>query len=207
VFMKVLVAGGAGYIGSCCTEYLLDQGHEVVVFDSLVKGHRAAVDARARFVQGELADRARVFQTLEAEQVDGIIHFAAFIEVGESMLDPGKYFRNNVACGLNLFDAAVATGVRKIVFSSTAAVYGMPDRVPIPETAATRPINPYGESKLTVERILHWYWKVHGLRYHAPRYFNAAGATARSGEAHDPESHLIPIVLQVAEGRREKVLI
>ncbi|NOY82729.1 MAG: UDP-glucose 4-epimerase GalE [Kiritimatiellaeota bacterium] len=205
--MRILVAGGAGYIGSCCTEYLLDHGHEVVVFDSLVKGHRAAVDPRARFIWGELADRSRVFRTLEAEQVDGIIHFAAFIEVGESMRDPGKYFRNNVACGLNLFDAAVATGVGKIVFSSTAAVYGMPEHVPIPESESTRPINPYGESKLIVEKILRWYWEVHGLRYHALRYFNAAGATEQFGEAHDPESHLIPIVLQVAEGRRKKVSV
>lgn len=205
--MKILVAGGAGYIGSCTTEYLLDRGHDVVVYDSLVTGHRAAVDARARFVQGELADRDKVLAVLQAERPQGIIHFAAFIEVGESMQDPGKYFRNNVACGLNLLDAATACGVRKVVFSSTAAVYGMPRRVPIPETEKTEPINPYGESKLAFERILRWYHEIHGLGYVALRYFNACGATARRGEDHHPESHLIPIVLQVALGQRAGVQV
>ena len=205
--MRVLVAGGAGYIGSCCTEYLLDHGHEVVVLDSLVKGHRQAVDPRAQFVRGELADAATVRSVLGREQVDGIIHFAAFIEVGESMTDPGKYFRNNVACGLNLLDAAVDAGVPKIVFSSTAAVYGLPRSIPIPETADTVPINAYGESKLTFERMLRWYHEIHGLKYHALRYFNAAGASAHFGEDHQPESHLVPIVLQALLGQREQVSI
>ena len=203
--MRILVAGGAGYIGSCCTEYLLDHGHEVVVFDSLLKGHRQAVDQRARFVRGELADAAAVRDAVAGEKLDGIIHFAAFIQVGESMTDPGKYFRNNVACGLNLLDAAVRANVPKIVFSSTAAVYGLPSRVPIPETEGTVPINAYGESKLIFERVLGWYQKIHGLKYHALRYFNAAGATAHFGEDHQPETHLIPIVLQAALGQRELV--
>jgi len=205
--MRILVAGGAGYIGSCCTEYLLDHGHEVTVYDSLVKGHREAVDPRARFVHGDLGDRERLLGVFREGRFEGVIHFAAFIEVGESMKDPGRYFRNNVACAINLLDAAVAGGVRKLVFSSTAAVYGMPGRIPIPEDEPTVPINPYGESKLTVERMLRWYHEIHGLQYHALRYFNAAGATKNCGEDHDPESHLIPIVLQVAQGKREKIFI
>lgn len=205
--MRVLVAGGAGYVGSCCTEYLLDHGHEVVVFDALIKGHREAVDDRATFVQGTLEDAECIRSALAQAKVDGVIHFAAFIEVGESMLDPGRYFRNNVACGLNLLRAAVASDVPKIVFSSSAAVYGMPDTVPIPETTPTCPINPYGESKLMFERILRWYHDIHGLDYVALRYFNAAGATRRYGEDHDPESHLIPIVLQAASGTRDCIHI
>jgi UDP-glucose 4-epimerase len=205
--MKILVAGGAGYIGSCTTEYLLDQGHEVVVLDALVKGHRDAVDRRAAFVQAHLRDAAAVDAALAAHRPEGIVHFAAFIEVAESMTDPGRYFRNNVSCGLNLLEAAVKNRVRKVVFSSTAAVYGMPERVPIPESEPTRPVSAYGESKLMFERILSWYQKVYGLQYTALRYFNAAGASARYGEAHHPESHLIPIVMEVAEGRRAQVKI
>lgn len=205
--MKILVAGGAGYIGSCTTEYLLDRGHEVVVFDSLVKGHREAVDPRARLIHGDLADRDAIHAALAAAKPEGIIHFAAFIEVGESMTVPGVYFRNNVANGLNLLDAAVACGVRKIVFSSTAAVYGMPHTIPIPETEPTVPINAYGESKLAFERILRWYRDCHGLQFAALRYFNACGATAARGEAHNPESHLIPIILQVALGQRPQVMV
>jgi len=205
--MKILVAGGAGFIGSCCTEYLLDHGHEVVVLDALIKGHRDAVDPRAAFVQAHLEDANAIAAALAAHRPEGIIHFAAFIEVGESMVDPGKYFRNNVSCGLNLLEAAVRCQVRKIVFSSTAAVYGMPQTVPIPEGEPTRPVSVYGESKLMFERILGWYREVHGLPSVALRYFNAAGATARYGEDHDPESHLIPIVMEVAEGRRPQVKI
>jgi UDP-glucose 4-epimerase len=205
--MKILVAGGAGYIGSCCTEYLLDHGHEVVVFDALIKGYREAVDSRATFIQGHLQDAAAIEAALAAQRPEGVIHFAAFIEVGESMTDPGTYFRNNVCCGLNLLEAAVRQRVRKIVFSSTAAVYGMPQTIPIPESESTKPVNAYGESKLIFERILGWYEQIHGLRYTALRYFNAAGATARFGEAHNPESHLIPIVMQAAEGRRPHVKV
>ena len=205
--MKILVAGGAGFIGSCTTEYLLDRGHEVVVYDSLVKGHRDAVDPRARLIHGDLADRDRVFEALRAERPEGVIHFAAFIEVGESMRDAALYFRNNVANGLNLLDAAVDCGVHKLVFSSTAAVYGMPATVPIPETEPTKPINAYGESKLIFEKMLRWYNEVHGLGYTALRYFNAAGATERRGEDHHPESHLIPIILQAAMGQRPHVQV
>lgn len=205
--MKILVAGGAGYIGSCCTEYLLDHGHEVIVVDGLIKGHREAVDPRAVFLQAHLADAATLRDILLEHRPEGIIHFAAFIEVAESMVDPGMYFANNVSCGLNLLEAAVEVGVRKLVFSSTAAVYGMPDTIPIPETEPTTPINAYGESKLMFERILGWYERIHGLRYTALRYFNAAGASTAFGEDHDPESHLIPIILQVAEGKRSHVNI
>lgn len=205
--MKILVAGGAGYIGSCCTEYLLDHGHEVVVFDALVKGHRQAVDPRAQFIQGQLEDAAAITDAIARHQPEGVIHFAAFIEVGESMTDPGRYFRNNVAAGLNLLEAAARHGVRKIVFSSTAAVYGMPQTIPIPESEPTKPVNPYGESKLIFEKILGWYEAIHGLQYTALRYFNAAGATTRYGEDHNPESHLIPIVMQAASGQRPQVRI
>jgi UDP-glucose 4-epimerase len=205
--MRILVAGGAGYIGSCCTEYLLDRGHDVRVFDALINGHREAVDPRADFVQGDLGNADAIGAAVRAFEPEGIIHFAAFIEVGESMQDPGKYFRNNVANGINLVEAAVANRVRKVVFSSTAAVYGMPETVPIPETEVTRPINPYGESKLMFERILGWYHRIHGLQHTALRYFNAAGAGRQFGEDHDPESHLIPIVMQAAEGKRDQVSI
>jgi len=178
-----------------------------VVYDSLANGHRAAVDPRASLLVGDLADRGKIHAVLAAEKPEGIIHFAAFIEVGESMRDPGKYFRNNTVCGLNLLDAAVACGVRKLVFSSTAAVYGMPAHVPIPENEKTEPINPYGESKLAFERMLRWYREIHGLEYAALRYFNAAGATAKLGEDHRPESHLIPLILQVPLGKRENISI
>ncbi len=205
--MKILVAGGAGYIGSVCTEYLLDRGHEVVVFDALINGHRAAVDPRAVFVEGNLADGAAIGRAMAEHRPEGVIHFAAFIEVGESMRDPGKYLRNNVANGLNLLDACVAQKVRKVVFSSTAAVYGMPELVPIPERESTKPINAYGESKLMFERVLHWYREIFGLNFVALRYFNAAGASERFGEDHNPESHLIPLVMQAAEGKRASIKV
>lgn len=205
--MKILVAGGAGFIGSVCTEYLLDRGHEVIVFDALINGHREAVDPRAVFIQGNLEDAAAINQAMAAHRPEGVIHFAAFIEVGESMQNPGKYFRNNVANGLNLLEACVANGVRKVVFSSTAAVYGMPNQVPIPESEPTKPINAYGESKLMFERVLHWYREIHGLQYTALRYFNAAGASPTYGEDHNPESHLIPLVMQAAEGKRKSIKV
>lgn len=205
--MKVLVCGGAGYIGSACTEYLLDNNHEVVVFDSLVNGHEAAVDSRADFIYGDLSDRKLIIRLCEEEKFDAIMHFAAFSQVGESMKDPGKYFRNNLANGINLADAAVAGGTKMIVFSSTAAIFGQPESVPIMETAAQAPINPYGESKLCFEKVLSWYHQIHGIKYVALRYFNAAGATVNFGEDHKPESHLIPLILQVAQGKREKIMI
>ena len=205
--MKIMVCGGAGYIGSACTEYLLDHGHEVVVFDSLVTGHASAIDPRAEFICGDLGDRELLMQSVKAGQFEAIMHFAAFSLVGESMENPGKYFRNNLCNAINMADAAVEGGVRIIVFSSTAATFGEPDEIPIRETTTQCPINPYGESKLCFEKVLYWYNKVHGLQYAALRYFNAAGATVNFGEDHHPETHLIPIILQVAQNRREKIMI
>lgn len=205
--MRILVCGGAGYIGSACVEYLLNHGHEVAVFDSLVTGHRSAVDERAEFFLGDLNERERIFSVVANGAYDGVMHFAAFSLVGESMTDPGKYFRNNIGGGLNLLDAAVAAGVDNFVFSSTCATYGEPSRIPIPESERQEPINPYGESKLCFERILSWYNKIHGVKYAALRYFNAAGATGAFGEDHEPETHLIPIVLKVALNQREAIRI
>ncbi len=204
---KILVCGGAGYIGSACTEYLLNHDYEVVVFDALITGHANAVDPRAKLVVGNLADREKIFDVMKQEKFDGIMHFAAFSLVGESMTNPSKYFRNNLAYGLNLLDAAVETGVESIVFSSTAATFGQPEQVPIREFDRQEPINPYGESKLCFEKVLKWYYQIHGLKYAALRYFNAAGASENYGEDHKPETHLIPIILQAAMGQREKVMI
>jgi UDP-glucose 4-epimerase len=199
--MRILVTGGAGYIGSVCSELLLNEGHEVAIFDNLSEGHRGAVDSRAKFIQGELADPAQIETALTSTRPDAVMHFAANALVGESMQNPSKYFRNNICNGLNLLDATVAAGVRRIVFSSTCALFGPPDRVPIDETAPARPINPYGESKLAFEKILRWYDEIHGLKFVSLRYFNAAGATEKLGEDHRPETHLIPTVLKVALGQ------
>ncbi len=199
--MNVLVTGGAGYIGSVCAELLLEDGHAVTVLDDLSEGHRAAVDPRARFVRICLGDRQETREAVLRLRPDAVIHFAASALVGESMRDPGKYFRNNVAGGINLIDAVVDAGVRKFVFSSTCATYGIPEGVPITEDMAQRPINPYGESKLMIERILHWHHVVHGLEFVAFRYFNVAGASSRFGEHHRTETHLIPRVLAVAAGK------
>ena len=169
---KILVAGGAGYIGSACVEYLLDHDFEVVVLDALITGHEDAVDPRAKFVKCDLADRDNVIALCKKERFDGIMHFAAFSLVGESMTNPSKYFRNNVANGINLLDAAVEGGVKSIVFSSTAATFGQPEQIPIREFDRQVPINPYGESKLCFEKILKWYNEIHGLKYAALRYFN-----------------------------------
>ncbi len=205
---KVLVAGGAGYIGSVCTEYLLNHGFDVTVLDALITGHRQAVDPRVReFVEMDLADRDGLIGLCERGNFDAIMHFAAFSLVGESMKDPGKYFRNNLANAINLADAAVAGRVRRFVFSSTAATFGQPESVPISETAAQKPINPYGESKLCFEKVLYWYNQIHGLQYTALRYFNAAGASVNFGEDHHPETHLIPIILEVAQGKRDKLMV
>ena len=204
---KILVAGGAGYIGSACTEYLLDHGYEVTVLDALITGHRDAVDPRARFVRADLADREGVIALCREARFDAVMHFAAFSLVGESMKDPAKYFRNNLCNAINLADAAVAGGVRAFVFSSTAATFGTPERIPIDENAPQKPINPYGESKLCFEKVLDWYSRIYGLKYVALRYFNAAGATEFHGEDHRPESHLIPLILQTVRGKREKLLL
>lgn len=205
--MKVLVAGGAGYIGSACAEYLLNHDHTVTVFDSLVTGHQDAVDKRAEFVKGDLSDRDLIMNVAKKGNFDAIMHFAAFSLVGESMKDPSKYFRNNLAYGINLVDAAVEGKIKTIVFSSTAATFGQPDEMPITEKATQLPINPYGESKLCFEKVLKWYHEIHGLRYAALRYFNASGASENFGEDHKPETHLIPLVLQVAQGKRDKIMI
>jgi UDP-glucose 4-epimerase len=205
--MKIFVAGGAGYIGSGCTEYLLDNNHNVTVFDSLVTGHRQAIDKRAEYIYGDLSDRKLVIDTIKNGNFDGIMHFAAFSLVGESMQNPGKYFINNNASGLNLLDAAIEGNVKSFVFSSTAATFGIPEEMPITEKTPQKPINPYGESKLIFEKMLNWYSKIHGLKYTALRYFNAAGATKNFGEDHTPETHLIPLILEVALGKRDSIKI
>ena len=204
---KVLVCGGAGYIGSACTEYLLDKGYDVTVFDALITGHRSAVDPRAKFIQGNLENRDLILDVCKKGAFDAIMHFAAFSLVGESMKNPSKYFRNNLANGINLADAAVEGGVKMIVFSSTAATFGQPERVPIREFDRQIPINPYGESKLCFEKVLKWYHEIFGINYVALRYFNAAGATGKYGEDHRPESHLIPIILQALRGKRDKLML
>ncbi|MGQ9516657.1 MAG: UDP-glucose 4-epimerase GalE [Anaerolineae bacterium] len=205
--MRVLVVGGAGYIGSATAQCLLDAGYEVVVFDSLVKGHRAAVPAGAEFVHGDLAHRDQIEDALRRFRVEAVMDFAAFIEAGESMKEPGRYFRNNVCGTLNLLEACVSAGVRRLVFSSTAAVYGIAEEIPITEEAPLHPVNVYGESKLMVERMLEWYGRIYGLRCAALRYFNAAGGRPDRGEDHHPETHLIPLTLQVALGQRPHIAI
>ena len=199
--MKVLVTGGAGYMRSVCTEQLLDLGHHVTVYDDLSEGHRSAVDPRAGYVQGRPEEQNNIFSAVERVKPEAIMHFAANALVAESMSNPGKYFRNNVANGLNLLEAAIAAGVKKFVFSSTCATYGPPERLPITEDLPQCPINPYGESKVMFEKMLDWYHKLQGLEFVAFRYFNAAGATQRFGEHHRTETHLIPNVLKVALGQ------
>ncbi len=199
--MKLFVTGGAGYIGSVFVEEALNAKHNVVVFDNLSEGHRSAVDSRAEFIEGNLGDREITMGAIKRAKPDAIIHFAAHALVGESMTNPGKYFRNNVGSGINLLDGAVEAGVKKFVFSSTCATYGPPDRVPMTEDLPQRPINPYGESKLMFEKILSWYQQIFGLEFIAFRYFNAAGASGKFGEHHRIETHLIPNVLRVALGQ------
>ena len=203
--MHIFVTGGAGYIGSICSERLIDSGHQVTIFDNLTEGHRSAVDPRATFVQGDLANREEISRAMIAAKPAAVMHFAANALVGESMTNPSKYFRNNVAAGVNLLDAAVEAGVKKFIFSSTCATYGTPEKMPMDERLPQKPINPYGQSKLMFEQVLHWYDKIFGLVHVNLRYFNAAGASARYGEDHRIETHLIPNVLKVALGQREKV--
>ncbi len=204
---KILVTGGAGYIGSICVEELLNRGYQVAVFDNLSEGHGKAIDPRADFYQGDLADRSVLRHAFEQAKPEAVMHFAANALVGESMTNPSKYFRNNVASGINLLDMAVESGVKKFVFSSTCATFGIPDRMPLDETLPQRPINPYGESKLMFESILRWYEKIHGLSFVALRYFNAAGASEKFGEDHRIETHLIPNILKVALGQKDHVEI
>ena len=207
--MKLLVLGGAGYIGSHTATELLDNGHEVVIADNLVTGYREAIPEKATFYQGDLRDKNFLIDLLNKEKVDAVIHFAAFSLVGESVVNPLKYYENNLYGTKVLLDAMIETGVDKIVFSSTAATYGEPENIPILESDRTCPTNPYGETKLAMEKMISWAAKAHGLHFVSLRYFNACGAhkSGAIGEAHNPESHLIPLVLQVPNGKREFVSI
>jgi UDP-glucose 4-epimerase len=205
--MRVLVSGGAGYIGSVVAEELLAAGHDVVVLDNLSKGHRDAVPDGAHFTHGDLRDGSAVRRALRQHQVEAVVHMAADSLVGESVTDPAKYYGNNLGGGLALLAAMREAGATQLVFSSTAAVYGEPDKQPIEETDPLSPTNPYGASKLAFEQALRWYDEAYGLRYASLRYFNAAGATERSGERHEPETHLIPLVLQAAAGRRPAITV
>ena len=203
--MRILVTGGAGYIGSVVTEELIRAGHHAVVFDNLSKGHRKAIAAGAELVEADLLDPATLRATLKTQKIEAVIHMAAHSSVAESCEYPEKYHLNNVVAGIALLDAMHDAGVEQIVFSSTAAVYGEPEMQPIDEHAETRPTNPYGASKLEFEQALRRYKDSHGLRFASLRYFNAAGATEKFGESHNPETHLIPLVLQVAAGQRDFV--
>ncbi len=205
--MKVLVTGGAGYIGSVVSSELVRAGHEVTVYDNLSRGHREAVSTRARLVVADLADVAMLQKVITESGIEAVMHFAASIEAGESMKVPEQFFRNNTANTLGLLETLLRSGIKKFVFSSTAALYGEPEKVPISESDPLRPTNAYGESKLLVERMLDWLNRIHGLRYASLRYFNAAGATDTLGEAHNPETHLIPLILQVAAGKRKSISI
>ena len=204
--MNIFLTGGAGYIGSATAAMLLEAGHQVTVFDSLVTGHRAAVPEGANFVEADLGDHEVVFTTLKAESYDAVMHFAAFAEAGESMKEPGKYYENNVHNSMWLLEACIQAGINRLVFSSSAAVYASSDEL-LTEDAPLKPGNPYGQTKLMVEGLLDWYRQVHGIGYAALRYFNASGALPERGEAHSPESHLIPLVLQVALDQRPDVKI
>lgn len=205
--MRVLVTGGAGYIGSVVGEELIADGHDVIVYDNLSKGHRRAVAPEAKLVEADLLDGETLARTLSENRVEAVIHMAAASLVGESIENPAKYYLNNVVAGLSLLSAMNDAGVKRLVFSSTAAVYGEPEKQLIEETDPTVPTNPYGEAKLAFEHALKWYDEAYGLRYASLRYFNAAGATRRCGESHNPETHLIPIVLQTAAGQRAHVEI
>ena len=203
--MRILVTGGAGYIGSVVAAQLVAAGHNVVVYDNLSKGNRDAVPLQARLIVGDVGDRACLDAALRDGNIDSVMHFAAWIEAGESMKEPERFFRNNTANALVLLEAILAHHVPRFVFSSTAALYGNPVRSPISESDPLQPTNAYGESKLLVERMLDWFHRIHGLSYASLRYFNAAGATAELGERHSPETHLIPLILQVALGIRSHI--
>lgn len=207
--MSVLVLGGAGYIGSHTVYELIDKGEDVVVADDLLTGFREAVHPKAKFYRGDIRDRAFIDSVFDREDIDGVIHFAAFSQVGESMTRPLKYYNNNLCGTETLLESMVAHGVDKIVFSSTAATYGEPERIPILETDRTVPTNTYGETKLSMEKMFHWTGQAHNLRYVSLRYFNACGAhpNGQIGEAHDPETHLIPLILQVPLGQRDHIAI
>ncbi|MEW6535337.1 MAG: UDP-glucose 4-epimerase GalE [Candidatus Auribacterota bacterium] len=205
--MNVLVTGGAGYIGSVTSEQLIESGHKVIVIDNLIKGHKEAVHPDAVFYDGDINNEPLVGDILRKHQIDAVMHFAADALVGESMQDPDKYFSNNVVNGFKLVQTAAKNKVKKFIFSSTCATYGEPEQIPIPETHLQKPCNPYGESKLILEKIIRWYAEIFGFEYVFLRYFNACGASDRYGEDHDPETHIIPIVLQAAIGQREQVMV
>jgi UDP-glucose 4-epimerase len=205
--MKILIAGGAGYIGGTVARILLAQGHAISVFDNLCHSRRSAVAENATFIEGDIANRPLIEETLREGRFDGVMNFAALIEAGESMKRPEIYFRNNTTATLTLLEAMLATGHDRLVFSSTAACYGEPEKTPILEDAKLQPTNPYGESKLLVEHMLRWMNLIHGFKYASLRYFNVAGAIDGYGEAHEPESHLIPLILDVALGKRSNIKI
>ena len=205
--MNVLVTGGAGYIGSVMVEQLIAHGHHVVVYDSLEYGHQAAVAPEAVFIHGFIQDQAKLVEAFRSHKIEAVIHMAAYALVGESVKHPQKYFSNNFIGGLTLLDAMMEAEVKKIVFSSTCATYGMPEKMPITEDTPQHPVNPYGESKLAFEKALHWYDLAYGIRYASMRYFNAAGASENYGEDHQPETHLLPNVLNVARGKAAHVNI
>ena len=206
--MKVLVTGGAGYIGSVATAELIAAGHDVVVVDNLYQGHREAVHADAQFIQGDLLDAETCTQLFAAHKgIDAVMHFASYTLVGESMQHPAKYLRDNTVAGVNLIDAAAKAGVGRIIVSSTANLFDEPESMPIEPENKIVPGSPYGESKYILERTLHWYERIYGIKYACLRYFNAAGGTPNRGEDHTPEMHLIPVVLQVALGQRESITL
>jgi len=205
--MRALVTGGAGYIGSVVADELIRNGHEVVVYDNLYRGHRDAVPEAASFVHADLFDTSVLSETLRTRQIEAVVHMAADSLVGESIANPAKYYRNNLQAGIALIDAMRLAGVQQLVFSSTVSIYGEPTRLPIEEGDLMLPVNPYGDTKLAFERALRWYGEAYGLRSICLRYFNAAGATERLGERHEPETHLVPIVLQVAAGQRQELVI
>jgi UDP-glucose 4-epimerase len=216
-FVKVLITGGAGYIGGTVANLLAKNGHNPLIFDNLSHGRRDLLPSGIEFVQGDLADRTAIEAIFASANqsnhpFDAVLHFAALIEAGESMVHPEQFFRNNTAGTLSLLEAMLSSGPRRIVFSSTAAVYGEPESVPIPEDAKLKPTNAYGESKLLAEHMLAWFNRIHGFRYASLRYFNVAGAPesptgVTRGEAHTPETHLIPLILDVAAGRRASIRV
>ncbi len=205
--MRILVVGGAGYIGSVTVDQLIEAGHEVTVLDSLVAGHRGAVNEAAEFAKGDVRDEEALHRLFAGHNFQAVIHYGGYIQAGESVQQPGRYFANNISGTITLLNAMVTFGVQRFVFSSSAAVYGNPESVPIPEDAPMRPVNPYGETKAAVERLLPWYEDQGLLRHVSLRYFNACGATERRGEDHRPETHLIPNVLAVALGQRPAVAL
>ena len=205
--MRILITGGAGYIGGTVAVRLMQQGHLVSVYDNLCHSTKELIPGGATFLEGDIADRARLQKIFSSQTFDGVMHFAALIEAGESVKRPEIYFRNNTASTLALLEAMLASNVKRLVFSSTAAVYGEPVSTPILEDAILKPTNPYGESKLLVEYMLNWLHQAHGLRFASLRYFNVAGAIEGRGEAHEPESHIIPLILDVALGRRQSIKI